>query len=1762
MSLGWSTVYGLRPDVESTHMTVLSPEDIRAMSVGEVMSATTNERTGQVVVTGFQGFPRAGARPRPKISLNDAAMGTVDNGVPCTTCGKKAQACPGHMGHIELPTAVYNPTKMWQTLSCLKLVCPFCSCVHASPNDAAVKNFSTPEQRLPELLTSPHQNRLRKSGCAMCGMPQPEYSINPENAVEILTSYAHASPDLFESEEERKFLSGRAFSAAEARAILKAVKPKDWALLGFTDMVHNHPANAIQENLFVCPPCTRPAVLASLGSRKKGVDDLTARYQDVLKARDRVYKILGEWLEAGVPLPENFGTASDHAAWIAHIAQNSPEAHALIIEHGKKLAELVLDGASPARIAAALDARDQAIYDLQRSAHEQRTRVMQLSNEIGRTRSGNLPVQRRRFRGNQLTLKEACTRQLNEAVMKLQCQVAGLIAGNIHCPYPAQRELNCIRQRLTGKEGRFRDNHMGKRCTGNARTVITPSPFIGMHELGVPRLIATRLTTAEVVNQYNLKKLNETVRTGPKKIGGAESIYRRDGTLIHLSAFGLDRTLIKLGMGDTVNRHLMTGDPVLFNRQPSLHRYSMMCHIAVVIDSDARTFQFPTNAMTPYNADADGDEMNMHVPQNDISRAEAIELMSVMNNMVNNAKNAPVVGAVQNSSLAASMITDRNRFFDRAQVMQIITALETFYEVRPSARIGPVDRDKPSWELPVPAILHPKPMWTGKQIFSLLLPRGLYYHLEQKAPQGSPDAPPLPKDPDPDTVTEETPEGRFLDKTFSPDELDVLVVDGELLAGCLSKPSIGVGGQLTHAIIGSYGGLRAGSQRACRFLTDLTLLAQHFLPLTGFTVSLRDCIPPPSLVEKQKILHDTVMEFLETVNVREQAGEIEWSPAQRETFMTQLGQTLLNFATAISQNEMDIDNGLVYIQRRAQSKGNAVNITQIASLIGPMTVQGKRQRPDTWLRTNPTDDPRGDMPLTEDLEARGFVFDSYISGLSARAHPLAGAGAREALVGLSVLTAPVGYMTRRMVLHMQGHRVDTDQTVRTTTGHIIQFKYGQDGWDPAAMELVPLPALLASDAAIAKDFSAARTPEELEPCNRMLAKTLEARNAVRDARMTVLQWPIEAQAALPSGFKSLVEAATVQAETHGPIKFAEDHPDALDSLVTPESLEAMLDDLMDTCKRECGGVLDRTLELAIRSRLAPSVVIHKAYMTLQAAGELCERIRHCVSRAKVAPGEMVGVMAAQSIGEPSLQLTMNQFHMAGLAKFNVALGFPRLQELVDASKSISTPICTVYLRAPYCESEANAALAQRELDELLLENLVCTPARCLMWAPPVGPDQPFFDAANVGALTGPRTAFHDEAVICSIKTGPLGQRGRCILDVVSALRRRAPPGIHIFWDDRGTGEAQVAFRFSQTVRFKKPKVAQKSAVGATAAAAAATATALGSFADRETVDYKRGQMLRTANDLITSVVICGVRGVRSSSIIAVDVPAVKEDGALGTRKEWTICTQGAPLAGILARQDLVDAKRTHTHDVHQAALTLGVSAATCVMYHELRNVLRYNGTYVNPHCLLLPVDTAFHSGQGQPFNRFGMNREHNGALARAAFERPVDVLSMAACNGEKNSAAGVTESIFLGQLAPVGTGATFAITNDPMRPVRPMPPQRADLMAADAQAQDGRLAKPMAVLDSGPWEAAVPVFRTSAAQAETITADKSEFIRRVNAAYKRLRDAEERAQDREEPPPAKRQATEAAREEAQLSAPSATFVHTSAPTLAQILAQVRAQQKS
>eukprot|EP00897_Mesotaenium_endlicherianum_P003119 jgi/Mesen1/2835/ME000174S02093 len=576
----------------------------------------------------------------------------------------------------------------------------------------------------------------------------------------------------------------------------------------------------------------------------------------------------------------------------------------------------------------------------------------------------------------------------------------------------AGKPLRGFVQRLKGKQGRFRGNLSGKRVDFSGRTVISPDPNLKITEVGVPVHMAQVLTYPEMVNRNNIEKLRQLIINGMSKYPGANFVVFPDGGKWFLKYGDRRRVAAELKYGDVVERHLEDGDIVLFNRQPSLHKMSIMSHRARIMQW--RTLRFNESVCQPYNADFDGDEMNLHVPQTEEARTEAINLMGVANNLVTPKNGEILVAATQDFLTSAFLLTRKDTFYDRAQFALLCSYM--------GDALDPID-------FPTPSILKPVELWTGKQVFSVLVR--------------------------PNAATRVYVNLSLAERNYCKEGESMCRNDGwvyfrnsELISGQIGKATLGAGNKsgLFIVLMQDY-----SPHAAAICMNRLAKLSARFIGNHGFSIGIDDVQPSRRLEsEKQKQVDKGYAACDEHIRAF-RGGHLALQPGcdAAQTLEAEITGELNRIreeAGKVCLRELHWRNSPL-IMSQCGSKGSPINISQMVACVGQQSVGGHRA-PDGFLERSLPHFPRNDKAP----QAKGFVANSFYSGLTPTEFFFHTMGGREGLVDTAVKTAETGYMSRRLMKALEDLSTQYDGTVRNSSGGIVQLVYGDDGMDPVHME--------------------------------------------------------------------------------------------------------------------------------------------------------------------------------------------------------------------------------------------------------------------------------------------------------------------------------------------------------------------------------------------------------------------------------------------------------------------------------------------------------------------------------------------------------------------------------------------------------------------------------------------------------------------------------------------------------------------------------------
>ena len=1153
----------------------------------------------------------------------------------------------------------------------------------------------------------------------------------------------------------------------------------------------------------------------------------------------------------------------------------------------------------------------------------------------------------------------------------LQYFVATLIDNKIPGIGPvAQRSgrpLKAVKERLSGKGGRVRGNLMGKRVDFSARSVITPDPNLSITELGIPLKIAKNITKPVKVNEKNLNYLMKLVENGSTKYPGANVLEKKNGDIISLKY--VDLKSLKLEIGDIVHRHMLDGDAVLFNRQPTLHRMSMMCHIAKVLHI-GDTFRMNVGDTKPYNADFDGDEMNMHMPQNVMAEIELKNIAAVANQIISPAQNNPIIGIFQDSLLGIYQFTKKEEHFNRLKAMNLLSYLPT------------LDIDLLTSQLKE----HKNKVNSYDILSHILLNISLKYKTSQ-----------------------------FKETENKKTSKNILEINnGKFIRGFLDKKVLGAASSgIIHRIFNDCGNLHARN-----FIDNLQNIVTEYMKTNGYSVGMSDLI---SNKETDVKINNLLNEHKEKVNKLIDDTHLSifnnlTGSTNKEEFEAQVNKILNDAgseAGKIGRQSLSQDNRFV-IMVNAGSKGSDLNISQMISCLGQVSVDGKRIPYGFDNRTLPHYNKYDDSPV-----ARGFVENSFIKGLSPQELFFHAMGGRIGLIDTAVKTSQTGYIQRRLIKGMEDLKVNYDYTVRNNKNKIVQFVYGDDNFDTTKIENQKLELLNMSIDDIYEYFSFKLDDET------KLLFTSSKINEMKNKKYLK---------EFNSWFENIVESMIVNRDLivnnvnnfnnndkiHSPISFIHiienvknqfNNENTLVDLTLLEAynkIEFTYNEIINKIitNKTNDNILFKTLYYYT---LNPKLLLVTKRFNRKTLDILLEKIVYYYKKSLVMPGEMVGILSAQSIGEPTTQMTLNTFHLAGVAsKSNVTRGVPRVEEILSLSDNPKNPSMTIILKPneskdrEKCQTILNM-IEQTKLYDIVDKLQICFEANELTSG--TADDNEFINEFNkfedmlneFGAEDGDVKEKSKWVIRLTLNKFKLIEKNITLDDIDFSLKSMYNNDISTIYNNYN--DDSLIFRISVKsikTNIKGPESLDQS----------------------DEICYVKNY----AEQLLHNVILRGIKDI--SKVLLRKDPSLVEykNGKYEPVSNWVLDSVGTNLLDTLAL-NYIDVNKTYTNSITEMYRTLGIEAARVSIYNEFLEITEKDGSYINTHHLGLLTDRMTHSYKMISIFRHGINNDDIGAISKASFEETPEMFLKAAKHADLDNLAGISANIMCGQLGNYGTNS-------------------------------------------------------------------------------------------------------------------------------------------
>jgi DNA-directed RNA polymerase II subunit RPB1 len=1203
----------------------------------------------------------------------------------------------------------------------------------------------------------------------------------------------------------------------------------------------------------------------------------------------------------------------------------------------------------------------------------------------------------------------------------LQYHVATYVNNDIKGLQKAKRRsggpMKSVSARLRGKEGRVRQNLMGKRVDYSARSVITPDPMLRIDELGVPLKIAMDLTYPETVTKYNIDRLKKIVRHGPAKYPGAKIITTYNENkgkwekidIRHIEHKG-DLQNIELKIGDVISRHLLDGDFVLFNRQPSLHKMSMMCHRVKVLPFD--TFRLQLAVVGPYNADFDGDEMNLFLPQSIVASRELEYLCSVLLEIISPQHSDPVISINEDSLIGSFMMTRDDILLSKKQFMNIMIWNE-------------IDVTK----LPIPK--GPNGLYTGKQLFSLVLPNI-------------------------------TMSGKSKIK------------NGELLEGTLTKAELGKSQNgIIKRLLKDY-----GVEQARMFLDSVQRMVRCFLiNYSSYTIGIQDCLISKEhhktiqndinehLSKAQELIHQANEGIMKLKKKTEIVSDFE---IQMSEILEGCKYKIGSMLNSTEKNILDKENKFSLFFKSG-SKGKPDNITGTMGLIGQQSVSVKqedgsyqKQRlPANYgvkagglnFRTLPVVGRDDDSPIS-----RGFIANNFVAGLNCIEFWSTNVSGREGLMDTALKTSETGYFQRRLVKAMEDAKISYDGTVRNAVDNILQFNYGGDGMSTTRLEkseahddlsliLMNNEELYSKYMFYDESWGTLVTPELKKVLNSKSGKTelqklmrevveelLEYRNVMRTdiyANPIKKGLPHYLKVKLPFSIKRIIQNAQNTYINHNLI--CNIHPKQIF-----EDVNNLINELNITVGNKKNSIRDEIeklnktiITIVIKTYLSPKRIINEFRLYDESFRYVLNEIKRQFLGGLIPPGESVGPLAAQSIGQPSTQMTLNTFHSSGSASnSNLTTGMPRVREIIQVSKNPKGAGMEIYLKPQYRYDIKKAEEIKNNLRQTTLKDIT-KQTQIIFDKDDNLIDDEFMKLYKDFMESDNQTKKSPWVLRIELDKWAMFDRNITMFNVYDKLMEKFGDIYEAAFSDDNSENLVVRLKVN-----------------------------LESLINEENTTTDEYLLLKNIdNNSIDNIYLSGIPGINNAYIDEFkERPCVVEydnngdfvkvqyhdsgdgdyhivenpdpNGKFDYPREIVIHTEGSNLQEILQIPE-IDITRTISNHIVEIEEIFGIEVAREMIIRELYSLLTFTEELDIRHVCLL-VDTMISKGTILSVDRFGIITGDTGPLARSSFEQTEPQFTNGASFAELDNVKGISANIMLGQVIKSGTGSFGVMLDEDM----------------------------------------------------------------------------------------------------------------------------------
>jgi len=1135
------------------------------------------------------------------------------------------------------------------------------------------------------------------------------------------------------------------------------------------------------------------------------------------------------------------------------------------------------------------------------------------------------------------TIPKEISHETKDSYLNLDMTYAALVkgggGGEVKILTNTNQDPISIAGRLTKKNGRIRNNLMGKRVQFMIRSVITGDANLKIHEVGIPLKHAIDIEIPETVTEKNKDKMMIYFLNKTNKYPGCKRIVKKSDN--HTYKVELLDPNYQLQVGDIVMRNMITGDYVCMNRQPSLW-FGSIIGMRVVVMEQGKTIRINPSICRPFNADFDGDNMNALVAQFIQSIVDCRETSRASKWFISPQTVAPLMGAYFDGLAGISELTKFGIGLDKWHAMAITS-----------------DIDNPNL-----SFIFSKKMYTNREMVSLLLPHINVIGREPTFFKSNLAA--------------------FI--KYNPEDIKVEIIRGQLKSGVLDKGTMGqeVAGSIFHII-----GNEFGNDAALSCIYDFQRLTHKYFLYNGFTTGIRDIIIPEDIIDKIRLAIKNMI--LESYRITDMLN--------KGKLIAPLGVSLRDYYEVMQMNALTNGNDIVeYIMSNIDpyknglckmifsgSKGGMENFISLLALVGTQQISGKRFPYQVgWGRTSPYFTRHDTDPIS-----LGFIPNCYREGVDNSMYPFFSAEGRQGQISNALSTSVAGYQNRISTKNLESIIADNHRK-SVKSNNLVQPLYAELGVAVNKMEKVKFPSIMISDTVFDEQYLTKVDVVDQKYRNKSVEKILEEEYAqLKQDRRTFREIFMQLENNNPNEF-------VMTDVRHMPVNIGRIIDDTaynyaelkdsgvLDPVYTTESVKKLCENIsycfLNEIQEKKGTPIPAYMKMAtkmlgilVRSHMNIKNLVKKGINNIL-LDIIIQKIKVVFQKSLVEYGTPVGILAVQCITEPMTQFVLNSKHRTGGVGGTQTSGLVRIQELlgVRGTDKMKNPHMTIMVKEEFEENKVKVQEIANQIEMMRLEQFI---DNVHIFFEEFGkPTHPDFQEEKVQLETIIKHSFGQRipnnlvnwCIRFSINREELIIKGIKLETITYALRFEHPELFVIYSPENSK---------NIFIRCYVKNVYSK-----------------------DTTNYF-GDYIFPLMSKLKKVIVRGVKNIISTDIVTVSRSRVKPDGSVENYKAFAIYTTGSNMREILNNPN-IDPYRTHTDSIEEIESIFGINAARQKIINELCSAMP--NKFVKAHTTIF-ADEMTSTGTITSIQKTGLARRGAPDVGlRVSFQTPIQILKEAA----------------------------------------------------------------------------------------------------------------------------------------------------------------------